>query len=301
MQCALMSIRIWAAQNRLDCHMKLRFIKVWMCASLSFVLVSAQAEGFRHQSLRYISSNPSKAKPVDPSKCSSGDKNYIYWAANSHVFQIPFNSAEPIYPIAERDVTGIHLKAKREIPAPPDKNEPEGCYGNPLRGVSMPYVKNYEARLYEQLFRRPYNVGAAGDGVYAVPSSYQSVRQRGNRLSLSKRKVCWNRNEDLRECVAAGQERKDYSSAHIFTLTSARQKQLGIGEIHFSVKYGLSPSNATVTVESDFLVFESVLVSLNPEIYPNELGLMNVYHQEIIEFIAGSYLPTYRWNQAERK
>jgi hypothetical protein len=281
--------------------MKLHCIKVCVCASLLLVLGLAQAEGFRHQSKRYASSNPSGAKPVDPSKFSSGDKHYIYWAANSHVFQIPFNSAEPIYPIAEIDITGIHLKAKREIPAPPDTNEPEGCYSNPLRGLSMPYVKNFEARLYEELFRRPYNVGAQGNGVYAVPLSYQNVHQRVNRLSVSKRKACWNRNEDLRECVAAGQEQNDYSSAHIFTLTSARQKQLGIGEIHFSVQYGLSPSNATVTVKSDFLLFESVRVSLNPEIYPNELDLMNVYHQKIIEFIAGSYLPTYRWNQAERK
>lgn len=282
-------------------HMKHVHIKWWAFALMVLAVGSAQSEGLQLQTRDGLPLTSTRAsKPIDLAKCSTGDRSYVYWAANRHVFQIPFNSAEPIYPTAGKAITGIHLKARHQIPAPPRPNDPEGCYGNPLRGLSMPYVKSFEAKLYEELFGRPYNSGSDGDGIYAVPLGYQSSRQRVNLESLNRHQICRDRTVNLRECTLTEQGRGNYSQAHIFILASPRLKQLGINEIHFSVQHALAPANLTVEVKSTFSLFDSVLVSLNPEIRPNELESMTIYHQKIIEFIVGSHLPSYRWDQTDR-
>ena len=92
--------------------------------------------------------------PVDPARCSKGDKKYIYWAAKEQVFRLPFDRQIPIYAIPDGDLTGQSLRARKEIPPPPDPNEPEGCYGNPLRGLSMPYFQQFSKSLPFELGRK---------------------------------------------------------------------------------------------------------------------------------------------------
>jgi hypothetical protein len=51
--------------------------------------------------------------PVDPARCSKGDKKYIYWAAKEQVFRLRFDPDLPVYAIPDRDLSGSCRRDKR--------------------------------------------------------------------------------------------------------------------------------------------------------------------------------------------
>lgn len=238
---------------------------------------------------------------IDPAKCRSSDKSHVYWAAKDQVFKFPFNPDKPIFYVDEKAVTGIHLRARKEIPQAPNPNEPEGCRDNPLRGLSVPYMSSYEAALYERLFGRSYKKGWQGNGFYAVPTGYESgIYGKSIDQATIQRQSCRTRESGIRECVkVAGQKLGDYSYAHVLKINAFTLEGYSQNEIQFLAQYNLAPSNAFVNVKSNTLLFGNVLLSINPAILPVEIDAMIEYHKELVRYMVRSHVGAYPW--ASRK
>ena len=89
-------------------------------------------------------------KPFDPTLCKGGENGYVYWAARDQVFKFRFDPALPLYPRLGRIVMRGEVVAAgmTEIPPAPDPSAPEGCFGNPLRGRSVPYMREFSDKLF---------------------------------------------------------------------------------------------------------------------------------------------------------
>src|SRR6185436_11956811 len=100
-----------------------------------------------------------------------------------------------------------------DIPPAPAPNEPEGCYGNPLRGGEVPYIDRHGAELFHKLANRKI------DSVYGWKYRYFALSERllnssDNELykKLYERKDnCWQRLSGIFECMQGKDaDRNDY-------------------------------------------------------------------------------------------
>lgn len=237
----------------------------------------------------------------DPAMCRSGDKAYVYWAAGDQVFKFPFNPDQPILPVDEQAVTGIHLRAKMEIPPAPNPSEPQGCRDNPLRGLSVPYMTSFEASLYQRLFGRSFKTGSQGHGFFAVPKGYgRGTYVTSIEHSFKARHSCRVRSSKILHCLTrTGEDFDNYSSAHVLRIDAFEIDGFTQNQIYFLAQYDLAPSNIYIAIKSSFVLFGSVLLSINPTVLPREIDSMAEYHRELVGYLVKARVAAYSW--ASRK
>jgi hypothetical protein len=186
------------------------------------------------------SSTKKLPEAFNPTRCKTGNKSYVYWAAGSQVFQFKYNPTEPIYPIAESDSVGITLDAKREVPPAPNPKEPEGCYGNPLRAGGMPYISTYAGELFHKVTGRKIDIGTAGvRGYGAIPSGLRNTGlNRLAKLWFSESKICWKRTSGMDECIPVNSvDKDDYKRSHFFKIEKRMlSKHSQVEDVYFVMK-----------------------------------------------------------------
>jgi hypothetical protein len=239
--------------------------------------------------------------PVDPARCSGGDKKFIYWAAKEQVFRIPFDPKLPsIYAIPDRDVSGQGLRAREEIPPPPDPKEPEGCYGNPLRGLAMPYFAEFANRTYQELMGRPRLASAMYLGGSAIAWETEfgpGVWPRVNDRLFQMRPYCKTRDSGIQVCLmSSNQDPNTFNPAHVYVIPrSLLPSYIGSKDIRFVVHAALGYSPEYVAIESNFKIFGNVLMQLSPTIKSSEIDLMIPYHVKLIRHVIDAHVPDYAW------
>jgi hypothetical protein len=240
--------------------------------------------------------------PVDPARCSKGDKKYIYWAAKEQVFRLRFDPDLPVYAIPDRDLSGQALLARKEIPQPPDPKEPEGCYGNPLRGLAMPYFAVFADRVYQDLFGRPRFRNAmylSGSAIARETEFGPGFWPGGIDRSFHKRPHCRARDSGMQMCLMNNnQDPNTFNPAHVYVIPrSMLPSYVGNKDIRFVVSLGLSRSSDSVDIamESYFKLFGNVLVKLTPPFKPGEIDLMIPYHIKLIQYVIDAHVPGYDW------
>jgi hypothetical protein len=241
--------------------------------------------------------------PVDPARCAKGDKKYIYWAAKDQVFRFPFDPNLPVYAIPDRDLSGQALRARKEIPPPRDPKEPEGCYGNPLRGLGMPYFTEFAKRVYRNLMGRPQRPSASG--IYFSGRASASQTEFGTGFwpglgvrALQDRPHCTTRASGIHMCLMNNnQDPNAFASAHVYVIPRAMlPSYAGNKDIPITVQNTLG-SHKWVYAESNFKLFDNVLIRLNPEILPGEIDAMVSYLANLIRYVIDGHVPDYDWRQ----
>ncbi len=280
------------------------WIKCLACVGLAWATASAQAVApgdYVPLKPKQVPGDASVPVPVDPARCSKGDKKYIYWAAKEQVFRFPFDPNLPVYAIPDRDLSGQALRARQEIPPPPDPKEPEGCYGNPLRGLSMPYFSDFSARIYEEFTGRPAKSGYYyGGNANAWETEFGPGFWPGNsERAFKKRPHCRTRDSGLQIClVNKDQDLSTFNPAHVYGIPrSMLPSYVGNKDVRFLALTTLGPSSEFVAIESYFKLFGNVLIMLTPTLKPSEIDVMISYHGKLIQYVIDAHIPDYDWRQ----
>lgn len=280
------------------------WIKCVLSVGLAWAAASAQALApgdYVPLKPKQVPGDTSVPLPVNPARCSKGDKKFIYWAAKEQVFRIPFDPNLPVYAIPDRDLSGHSLRARKEIPPPPDPNEPEGCYSNPLRGLSMPYFAQFTARVYEDLMRHPPLSASAGMYYSGSANAWETEFGPGfwpgiNKRAFQGRPNCSARASGMKMCLMnSNHDPKNFKAAHVYVIPRLMvPRYAGNKDIPMVVQNTLA-SLEYVYAESNFKLFGNVLIKLNPEIKPDEIDLMVPYHVKLIQYVLDAHVPDYDW------
>jgi len=245
-----------------------------------------------------------KPPPFDPATCKAGDKNYVYWAARDQVFRFQYNPKEPLYPLPESQAVGTTLKAKREVPPAPVPSEPEGCYGNPLRAFSVPYMQTFVGSLFRKIVGR--DLGSVEGGYFA--GSLDRYRLHTNKLFLESTN-CWVRDSGIEECLlsnAADKQKEDYTVTHEFRIRKQLlPKHREVPDIYFSIWNDAAASvdsgrNGKALISS-FDLYGGVRFENSIRIFPNEIDLLVPYYSELIRYVLDAHVTDYRWAGNETK
>ena len=243
-----------------------------------------------------------KPPPFDPATCKEGDKKYVYWAARDQVFRFKYDPKEPLYPLPESQAVGTTLDAKKEVPPAPVPSEPEGCYGNPLRAFSVPYMKTFDAALFRKLMGR--DLGSVEGGYFA--GSHGRYRKSADRLFLESTN-CWFRDSGIEECLlnnAVGKQKEDYTVTHAFKIgKQLLPKHNEVTDIYFSVwndaaadvDHGMNGK----AVVSSFDLYGGVRFENSIRIFPNEVDLLVSYYSGLIRYVLDGHVSDYRWTRNE--
>lgn len=148
-----------------------------------------------------INWNPSGTKAFDPAACKhkeAGYEGHIYWAAGKQVFRFRYYPALPIFSRTDKDVGVVSRAARKDIPAPPNSTEPEGCYLNPLRAGAVPYMAQFAVDMFERLWEQKFQESTLHPvGFHAIPSGHRSINGRGQ---FDQGTSCWVRPSGMEEC-----------------------------------------------------------------------------------------------------
>jgi len=245
-------------------------------------------------------------EPVNPDRCKSGKKGYIYWAAREHVFAFRFDPTKPVYPRSGNPnvVTDVF------IPPAPDPTEPEGCYGNPLRGSDMPYMWDHSAQLFEKMAGR--RIQTDGMHSFVAIRDQLQLRDDGNELNRKmffKGKDCQLRKSGMMECqISVGQPEEyntqvfkieskllfnDLKEGHdIYALIHADTAS------HVFWKNSKAPSGELQNgkaLESTINLYSAVRLRDSFRLFPHEVDLLIPYYRSMIRYIADAHVSNYSW------
>lgn len=239
--------------------------------------------------------------PVNPARCKTGNKAYVYWAAKDQVFRFKYDPKKPLYPFAEKETTGIALEAKLEVPAAPNPSEPEGCYGNPLRAMQVPYMDAFDAQLFQQLAGRKLEFGVRKRGFYALPTNYYKFNLEESLFLKSKN--CWQRLSGIQECSLANTTEKEpaeYLIAHPLKIgKDFLPKHPQVSDVYVTVQLTYRPlapnGKKWLTADSRILLFGNVSLESSFDLFANEIDLLILYYSGLIRYVLDAHVPDYRW------
>ena len=246
---------------------------------------------------KFIGGRVPFAEPVDPSKCRFGDKRYVYWAANKHVFRFLFRSdpRDKIYPFgAFRFPDGTADPTSLVIPPPPDPTEPEGCYLNPIRGGSMPYGKHKIAQIFRYVFDRGI---IRTDGINAIVATFGSdanpQRKTSSEIQYDKLRACQFMASRAIFC-SINNYLPLFSGGYI-KIDKSLLDSSGVSRPIF-VSYWSGREKMRYT-ETGFGVHDSVAVGLSFYLRSDELDGLVDFIKGIVQHIDNAYLPDYSWTK----
>jgi hypothetical protein len=250
-------------------------------------------------------------KPFDPARCKGGEKGYVYWAARDQVFKFRFDPALPIYPRLGQGSTPGDAVAKgmTEIPPAPDPLAPEGCYGNPLRGSSVPYMEEFSDKLFLTTF------GVAKERRISFGNGYSASLQRlvgsgigpAARISFAKSSFCRQRASGMHECLD-GKSRNldDYSIGRMLMLGKQQLSRRTDAPDLFlflapTIRQSTSAAGAEMQFKSEFDLFDAVRLSDHSIIWSNQIDFFIPYFSGLIEYVNSAHVPGYSWAQVKSK
>lgn len=244
---------------------------------------------------------------INPARCKTGNRAYVYWAAKDQVFRFKYDPAHPIHRYPESKLTvGMHFDAKQEIPPAPNPAEPLGCYGNPLRALEIPYMDAFDAELFQKLAGRKLDFGVRMRGFYALPTNYfeSSVQEKIFRGSNN----CWKRTSGIHECLlvnAIGKERTDYDITHALRIgKDLLPKNAQVSDVYASISLlgPLAPNGQKwLAVDSKILLFGNVLLESNFRIFSQEIDLLIPYYSGLIRYVLNAHVSNYQWTSSKTK
>jgi hypothetical protein len=240
-------------------------------------------------------------EPFDPSRCTSGRKGYVYWAARNQVFAFPFDPAKKVYARSRNPNNYQH----QDIPPPADANEPEGCYGNPLRGGSVPYMKAYSAKVFEQIIGRSITTTFGhwnSHSQFAIPDE-RHLKDDSNELNkrlFLKAKDCQQTASGMIECHVDTGEGEAYTteilkidSSLLFSASESHH------DVYLSVVADI-PSHMSLkaygrVLDSSIDLYDSVRLQDSFRVFPGEVDRLIPYFKSMIRYITAARVEDYRW------
>ncbi|MDM7951204.1 hypothetical protein [Hydrogenophaga sp.] len=256
------------------------------------------------------SKEASKPKSFDPARCKGGEKGYVYWAARDQVFKFRFDPVLPIYPrLGQVLAPGAAIAGIKEIPPAPDPSAPEGCYGNPLRGGSVPYMDEFSDRLYMGTF------GVAKERRIVFRNAYVASEQRlveidqtfrRKKLFVSKTQ-CRFRSSGIQECLNyRATDINDYTINRTLEIDgSLLAKDQKVNDLYLSLlkpmRHRVSGSGTEVVLESEFHLFDAVRLHDNFPIWSGQVDNLIPYFSGLIGYVNTAHVPGYFWAQSKSK
>jgi hypothetical protein len=245
----------------------------------------------------------------NPARCKTGDKPYVYWAAGNQVFRFKYKPAEPIYLMDEAEKAALILRAKGEYPFSPNPEEPEGCFGNPLRFGLVPYMRTFDQELFQKIAGRKLNTGTAGVHGYFAIREDQRVSNMGEQIKkwFDEDKNHWQRTSGIYESVRDnGIAKNDYSVSHAFKIDKTLlPKHAQVDDIYVSLRNDAASAtwngqNGKV-IESGFNLFGNLRIATSFRIFPHEIDLLIPYYNGLVDYVLQAHVPSYRWAPTQTK
>ncbi|MGH7460424.1 MAG: hypothetical protein ACREMA_05270 [Longimicrobiales bacterium] len=258
--------------------------------------------------------------PFDPKQCKTGDRRYVYWAARDQVFRFRFDPTQPVYARAPMDgyggqtVMGLH-----EIPPAPNPEEPEGCYGNPLRGGGVPYMRDHAAALFRQLAGRDLRINFGSPwshGYFALSQRLVAhVPNAMYRVWYPQRPHCIRHPSGISECMyQKDAAQRSFQGGHVLKLPGDLLFA-GVGypvqdlyvsfhadaATYVTAKEGGSPMENGYVIESGFDLYGAVRLLDSFRFYPDEIDLLLPYYRGQIRYLTEAHVPRYPWPAAMGK
>ena len=251
-----------------------------------------------------INWNPSGTKAFDPVACKhreAGYEGHIYWAAGKQVFRFRYHASLPIFPMADKDIGVVSGAARKEIPSPPDSTEPEGCYLNPLRAGSVPYMNRFAVDMYERLWGKEnfFHGNTWLTSFKAIPINDRSPSMR---TRYEERTSCRIRKSGMEECWTPRSEGKsDYLSPRVYRIDrDLFPKHVGMVDV-----FCWSSRDYSTYIESncDARVFDVVFVGVSLSLYYSikdgkdpAVDLNLPYFEALITYLINANVSNYRWS-----
>lgn len=247
------------------------------------------------------SSERAYGEPFDPSLCKSGREGYVYWAARDQVFAFPLDPNKKVYARSRNPNRYQH----EDIPPPPDPNQPEGCYANPLRGGSVPYMEAYSAILFHKIIGRRIQIvfgGPDSHTQFAIPDE-RHFRDDPNRLSerlFREAKDCQRRESGMIECQITTGRGVEYNtqvfkveSRLLFPDSQQRRDLYVVAEA--DIPSDLSLKTYGKALESSIDLYNSVRLQDSFRVFPGEVDRLIPYYAGMIRFITAAHVNHYDW------
>ncbi|NLR74625.1 hypothetical protein [Leeia aquatica] len=240
---------------------------------------------------------------IDPRNCRTGDKGFIYWAAADQVFRFKYKADEPIYPVD--DFMNDWQKGKY-LPAP-DPREPKGCYGNPIRFVSVPYIYSFEETLFKKIAGRDFVTESTGVHQYdAIPQrnlngdSYKDLFKK----AYSESKQCWRRASGIYECLRESglAAKNNYETSRYYKidrrfLTDGHAAE----DVYLRFKYDLAAARLEdgsyngKHIESTIDLFGVVRLKSSFRLFSREIDLLIPYYRGLVGYVEQAHVSNYNW------
>lgn len=246
--------------------------------------------------------------PFNPERCKTGKKGYVYWAARDQVFKFRYDPTKPVYPrTGNPNVVGME-----DIPPAPVPSEPEGCYGNPLRGGGVPYMRHHGAELFHDLTGREINTAAGGGGLHA----HFAIRERRLLLAddneLNKKMFlsgnnCRPRKSGIVECeISKGTKEDDYHTQALKIESKLIFKDANEARDIYVIVYADTVSHLSLekhgkAIRSSFDLYKSVRLHDSFRIFPNEIDLLIPYYRGMIRYVMDAHVLGYQWQLPKTK
>ena len=296
-------MRRFRAQSR-----SARLVAAFACALLQ-VSTSASAQTANTPSSLNAYGETGNGPPVDPARCKTGDKRFVYWAARDQVFRFRFDPSLPLYPRTGRDGEGGQaVMGYADIPPAAVPGEPEGCEGNPLRGGAVPYMRGHGAALFRRLAGREINLATDarpwGHGYFALPRRLdgQDDNRRYAEWFRGKR-ACWTHASGIVECMDGTKpDPADFRSAHVLKIEGrlVAEPATPAPEALYvllgrDAQTDLSRDKNGFAVQGGFDLYGSVRLLDTIRLFPAEIDLLVPYYRGLIQYLHQAHVPGYRW------
>ncbi len=241
-------------------------------------------------------------EPVNPDRCKNGKgrKGYIYWAAGDQTFAFRFNAAIPLYPRIGNPL----MMPDEFIPPAPEPSEPEGCYGNPLRGSGVPYMWDYSVTTFEKLMGRTLLVADSRTHVQLAIQDRQHLRDdpnEFNRKQFLKGKSCRTRAPGITECSIDTGRPKQYSTQLLRIQSDLLfDGQKDGRDIYVMIQsdngYALYLEKVGKELQSTIDLYGAVRIRDNFRIRQDEFDRLVPYYRAMINYIVDARVTDYSWN-----
>ncbi|TWO67780.1 hypothetical protein FN976_25690 [Caenimonas sedimenti] len=252
--------------------------------------------------------NAQRHAPFDPEKCTSGDKRYVYWAARDKVFRFLYRADIPLYPRTGRNgENGIPIPGYMNVPPAPMPQEPEGCFGNPLRGGSVPYMRAFTEESFRRLVGRPLNISSDAawvHGHFAMSDHHlRDSRERSYRLRFEKQTQCRTLDADITECLLQRGSFDNYRLSRALKIPGSLlyPAKTSVTDLHLLLRSDIAsqvdPSINGQVVQSEVDLLGAVRLLNSFRIFPNEIKHIAPFLKGQIDRIHAAYVPSYLWTR----
>lgn len=246
-------------------------------------------------------------EPFDPSRCKSGRKGFLYWAARQEVFAFPYDGARKVYPSASVDPL-----YQQGIPAAADPTEPPGCFSNPMRGGELPLIQWHAMDSFCKVVGRPMNLLTNLVHIWQGYRSIAASQFKDDQNAFNKKYFiagahCINRKSGVVQCEIRGSNDpirhqvnyvlkipKDLVSA-----TSAMSSDLYV-VLSNDIAASVSPENG-MAVRSSFDLYGAVRLRDSFRLSPDEVDLLVPYYRDLIAYVVDAHVPGYVWTSSNNK